>query len=205
MSSDETRDLPPTTKPASEDYLTSITIGERKPHNDTIYLAPYDPNWPSLFTELATRVRTALAERVLLLEHVGSTAIAGLCAKPVIDMVLAVEDAADEASYLPPLAAQGFRLRLREPDWFEHRLLNPDDIKGHLHVFSAGCTEIDRMLAFRDWLRAHDDDRRLYEKTKVALAAQTWRHVQNYADAKTAVVREILQRALRSTGRDGPA
>jgi GrpB-like predicted nucleotidyltransferase (UPF0157 family) len=61
------------------------------------------------------------------------------------------------------------------------------------------------MLAFRDWLRAHDDDRRLYERTKVTLAARTWRHVQNYADAKSDIVREILERALESTGREGLA
>jgi GrpB-like predicted nucleotidyltransferase (UPF0157 family) len=115
-------------------------------------------------------------------------------------MVLAVSNSADEASYVPPLEEQGFVLRIREPDWFEHRLLKAPDLDGNLHVFSVGCEEIDRMLVFRDWLRVHDDDRRLYEETKRDLAARTWRHTQNYADAKSEVIQEILARALGSTG-----
>ena len=205
MSRDGKWKLPPPPEPASEDRLASITVGERKPLNSHINLAPYDPNWPSMFSRIAAKVRAALSERALLLEHVGSTAIRGLSAKPIIDMVLAVEDPTDEAFYAPPLEARGFVLRIREPDWFQHRLLKSHDIESNLHVFSAGCAEIERMLAFRDWLRAHDDDRRLYERTKVALAARTWRHVQNYADAKSDIVREILERALESTGREGLA
>jgi GrpB-like predicted nucleotidyltransferase (UPF0157 family) len=195
MSNDGKWELPPPPKPASEERLTSITVGERTPLNGSIHLAPYDPDWPSMFARVAARVRAALSDKALLLEHVGSTSIAGLCAKPVIDMVLAVEDTANEASYVPPLEARGFVLRIREPDWFEHRLLKSHDVESNVHVFSAGCSEIERMLAFRNWLRVHDDDRRLYEKTKMDLAARTWRHVQNYADAKSDIVREILERA----------
>jgi GrpB-like predicted nucleotidyltransferase (UPF0157 family) len=140
-----------------------------------------------------------LGRRVLLLEHVGSTSVPDLSAKPMIDLVLAVADSADEASYVPLLQAQGFVLRIREPGWFEHRLLQAPEIAGHLHVFSAGCPEIGRMLAFRDHLRAHAEDRTLYERTKQALAARRWRDVQHYADAKSDVVREILARAAAST------
>ena len=179
----------------TEERLASITVGERTPLNSTIYLAPYDPEWPTRFSELAARVRVALAETALLLEHVGSTSVAGLCAKPIIDMVLAVADSSDESSYVPALEARGFRLRIREPDWFEHRLLKYTDVEAHLHFFSSGCAEIGRMLAFRDRLRFDEEDRRLYEEAKLALAAQTWVHVQNYADAKSKVVRAILERA----------
>jgi len=162
----------------------------------SIYLAPYDPNWPKHFSLHADRIRDALGERVLLLEHVGSTSVPGLSAKPIIDMVLAVSNSADEPSYVPPLEARGFVLRIREPDWFNHRLLNPPSPEGNLHVFSLGCEEIARMLAFRDWLRTHDDDRQLYEQAKRRLAARTWKDTQNYADAKSEVVQEILGRAL---------
>ena len=179
-----------------EDYLYAVTVGERVPHNDTIELAPYDPSWPSSFAMLAQRIRGALGERIHLLEHVGSTSVPGLCAKPVIDMVLAVADSADEPSYVPALEAAGFRLRIREPDWFAHRCFGSPEVKGNLHVFSAGCEEIGRMLRFRDWLRAHDDERRAYEKEKRELAARRWKHVQDYADAKTGIVREILSRAF---------
>ena len=184
----------------TEEHLFAITVGERQPLNSTIYLAPYDPVWPSIFSVHANRIRDVLGEKVMLLEHVGSTSVPGLSAKPTIDMVLAVSDSADEASYIPPLEDQGYVLRIREPDWFGHRLLKATDIDGNLHVFSAGCEEVDRMLVFRDWLRAHDEDRRLYEETKRALSARTWKHTQNYADAKSAVVKEILARALGCIG-----
>jgi GrpB-like predicted nucleotidyltransferase (UPF0157 family) len=180
----------------SDEYLVAVTIGERKPLNSTIYLAPYDPDWPAQFLLVASRVREALGVRVLLLQHVGSTSVPELSAKPIIDMVLAVSDSADEAAYVPPLEKRGFVLRIREPDWFEHRLLKSPEIDGNLHVFSAGCEEIERMLAFRDWLREHDEDRRIYEETKRKLAARTWKHGQHYADAKSEVIQAILVRAL---------
>src|SRR5688500_13128866 len=101
----------------------TVTIGEQETLNGSIFLAPYDPDWPLEFTRQANRIRDALAEKVLLLEHVGSTSVPGLSAKPVIDMALAVSNSADESSYVPPLQEQGFVLNIREPEWFEHRLL----------------------------------------------------------------------------------
>jgi GrpB-like predicted nucleotidyltransferase (UPF0157 family) len=197
--------LPPPAEPVTEEYLASVTIGEREPLNDRIELVPFDPGWPSMFSLAAGRVRAALSERAFLIAHVGSTAVPGLSAKPIIDMVLAVEDSKDEGSYVPPLEAQGFILRAREPDWFEHRFLTlkSRDMALQLHVFSAGCEEIDRMLAFRDWLRTSESDRSLYESTKKALAARTWRHVQNYADAKSDIVRQILERAREGAAQQG--
>jgi GrpB-like predicted nucleotidyltransferase (UPF0157 family) len=125
-----------------------------------------------------------------------------LCAKPIIDIVLAVEDSTDEDSYVPALEEQGFALRAREPAWYQHRYLLQESgaTKWQVHVFSAGCEEIERMLAFRDRLRANEDDRRRYEDVKRELAARTWRHVQNYADAKSDIVREILGRARFEAG-----
>jgi GrpB-like predicted nucleotidyltransferase (UPF0157 family) len=125
--------------------------------------------------------------------------VAGLAAKPVIDIVLAVADAADEAGYAAGLTAAGYELRIREPEWHQHRLFRDAAATVNLHVFSAGCAEIGRMLAFRDRLRASEADRRQYEGTKRALAEQEWRQVQDYADAKTAVVAEILARAAVPT------
>jgi GrpB-like predicted nucleotidyltransferase (UPF0157 family) len=118
-----------------------------------------------------------------------------LAAKPIIDITLIVRDSADEPSYVPPLEAAGYALRIREPHWLEHRLLKGPDTDVNLHVFSEGSVELDRMVGFRDWLRAHPEDRDLYERTKRELATRTWRHVQHYADAKTAVVEEIIARA----------
>lgn len=182
--------------PERERELLEATVGEREPLNRAIHLAEYDPAWPSQFKRLARLVREALGERALLLEHVGSTSVPGLAAKPIIDMVLAVADSADETAYVGALEAKGFTLRIREPDWHEHRLLKAPGIHGNLHVFSQGSGEIERMLRFRDWLRAHPDDRACYQQAKRRLAAQTWKYTQNYADAKSKVVEEILARAF---------
>jgi GrpB-like predicted nucleotidyltransferase (UPF0157 family) len=188
----------------TEEYLRQVTIGEVVPHDATIFLAPYDPAWPASYRRLAQRIRAALGERALVLEHVGSTSVPGLAAKPVIDVVLAVADTRDEAAYVPALVAEGFELHIREPDWFQHRLLRSRDVASNVHVFSRGCEEVDRMLAFRDWLRTNDDARADYESTKRELAARTWRHVQDYADAKTEKVRAILERALAARSRRDP-
>ena len=198
MEEDRSTDSPRANTPMTEDQIIAATVGERQPLNSTIYLAPYDPAWPSLFTRLAKQIHEALGDAILLLEHVGSTSVPGLSAKPIIDMVLAVADSSDESSYVKPLEEKGYTLRIREPDWYEHRLLKSPEVAGNLHVFSVGCEEIERMLLFRDWLRIHADDRLLYEETKRELAARTWKYTQNYADAKAEVVQEILARARRS-------
>jgi GrpB-like predicted nucleotidyltransferase (UPF0157 family) len=182
----------------ADEYLHAVTIGEIKLLNSTIYLSPYDPCWSSQFLWLSAQIRDALSEKVLLLEHVGSTSVHGLCAKPIIDILLAVSNSADESSYIPPLEDKGFVLKICEPKWFEHRMLKTPRFDGNLHVFTVGCEEIDRMIAFRNWLQLHDEDRRLYEDTKRKLASCTWEHVQHYADAKSEAIKEILARALVS-------
>src|SRR5262245_9224483 len=182
----------------TEEQIIAATVGPRQPLNGTIYLAPHDPAWPSLFTRLKAQIQEALGDAILLLEHVGSTSVPGLSAKPIIDMVMAVADSSDETSYVKPLEAMGYMLRIREPSWYEHRLLKSPAIQANLHVFSAGCQEIQRMVLFRDWLRNHIDDRLLYEATKRDLAARTWNYTQNYADAKSEVVQAILARARRN-------
>ena len=184
--------------PLTEEEIEAATVGELIPHNSTIRLAEYDPLWPTLYEREADRVRRVLGGAALRLEHVGSTSVPGLAAKPQIDMVLVVADSADEDAYVPRLQSAGYVLRIREPGWYEHRLFKGPDTNVNLHTFSDGCEEVERMLAFRDWLRTQKDDRELYESTKRELAAQEWRHVQNYADAKSEVVQDIMARALTS-------
>jgi len=184
--------------PSTEDQILTATVGEAQVLNSTIRLSPYDPRWPEVFELLKARISGALGSKVLRLEHVGSTSVPGLSAKPVIDMVLMVADSSDESSYVRPLEDIGFVLRIREPGWHEHRVLCPASPRANLHVFSTGCEEIGRMLRFRDWLRAHPDDRARYEQKKRDLAARTWKYVQNYADAKTEVIGEILAKANRA-------
>nr|WP_277349672.1 GrpB family protein [Planosporangium thailandense] len=164
-----------------------------------IEIRDYDPEWPRMFAREAERIRAALGGRVSALEHAGSTAVPGLPAKPRIDMVLVVADSADEPAYVPDLVAAGYHLQIREPDWYEHRMLKGPDIDVNLHVFSDGCPEVARMLLFRDWLRTCAEDRELYASTKRRLAERNWTYVQQYADAKTEVVEEILARAQAGT------
>jgi GrpB-like predicted nucleotidyltransferase (UPF0157 family) len=188
----------PPNAPLTEEQILAANICAPQVLDSPIALSPYEPAWPQHYAALARDIRAALGAKVLTLEHVGSTSVPGLSAKPVIDIILAVADSGDEPSYVPALEALGYVLKIREPDWFNHRLLKTPDAGVNLHVFTQGCDEIARMLAFRDWLRTHDDDRVLYERTKQELAQRTWKYMQNYADAKSEVVNAILSRALVS-------
>lgn len=183
------------TEPQSEEYLRAVRIGEFVPHRAPVELVEYDPAWPGLYRREEEKIRAALGGRALSVEHIGSTSVPGLAAKPIIDINLEVSDTTDEDAYIPPLEAAGYVLRIREPDWFQHRGLKGTDPSVNLHVFPAGCPELERTVRFRDHLRSNEDDRELYLRTKRELAAQTWEHVQHYADAKSEVVEEILRRA----------
>jgi GrpB-like predicted nucleotidyltransferase (UPF0157 family) len=201
MSPADSQDAPQLT---TEEDLQSIAIGTVIPHNGAITLAEYDPQWPALFDREAARISAVLGDAAVQVEHVGSTSVPGLAAKPVIDILLAVPDSADEQSYAPALEAAGYVLRAREPDWFEHRLFKGPDTDINLHVFTVGAAEIDRMLLFRDRLRAADADRDAYLQVKRDLARRTWRDVQHYADSKTAIVRQIMARAGAAGQQDQP-
>jgi GrpB-like predicted nucleotidyltransferase (UPF0157 family) len=179
----------------TEEEIQAVSVVPQTPLAGKIRLAEYDTEWPRLFEREAQRIRSALGDKALQVEHAGSTSVPGLAAKPLIDIILVVPDSADEPSYVPALEAAGYVLRVREPDWYEHRLFKGPDTNVNVHTFSRGCEEIDKMLLFRDWLRSHPEDRDLYERTKRDLAAQDWKYVQNYADAKTKVVEAIISRA----------
>jgi len=186
--------------PMTDEQIQAVHVGVLRPLAQPIQIADYDPEWPRLFEREAARVRAILGDRVLLLEHIGSTSVPELAAKPKIDMLLVLADSADEPAYVADLQAANYVLQVREPDWYEHRMFKGPDIDINLHVFSAGCPEIDRVLLFRNWLRSNAADRQLYERTKRELARQEWKYMQNYADAKTAVVQQILARAQEAAG-----
>ena len=184
--------------PRTEEQIRTYTIGEPEQVSGRIPIVDYSPQWPELFKREAERILTALGSRALRIEHTGSTAVPGLAAKPIIDVLLMVSDSGVEDSYVPALEAAGYVLRIRENDWFEHRMFKGPDTEINLHVFSLGCPEIDRMLMFRDWLRKNAADRDLYARTKLALAQNEWKYVQNYAYAKTGIIKEIMARASAS-------
>ena len=180
---------------AYDAVLSDVTVGTPSPLSGPLEVRDYDPAWPVAYARAASRMTAALGDRVVALEHVGSTSVPGLPAKPIIDIVLEVADSSDEATYVPDLEAAGYALRIREPSWFEHRMLRDPNRSVHLHVFSAGCPETQRMVRFRDHLRASAADRDLYAATKRELAARDWKYMQQYADAKTGVIAEIMARA----------
>ena len=186
--------------PLTEEQIRAAQLGVLVPLVGPVQIVDYDPQWPRLFEREAERVQTALGDQVLVLEHIGSTSVPELAAKPKIDMLLVVADSADEPAYVPNLEAAGYVLQVREPDWYEHRMFKGPDTDVNLHVYTLDCPEIDRVLLFRNWLRNHASDRQLYERTKRELAHVDWKYMQNYADAKTAVVEEILARAQGDAG-----
>jgi GrpB-like predicted nucleotidyltransferase (UPF0157 family) len=162
-----------------------------------------DPSWPAQFEELAHRIRTALGDRVLELEHVGSTSVPDLPAKPVIDVDLTVVDSSDESAYVPALERVGFELTIRELRWHEHRCLVATAPRSNLHVWSPDCPEAIRHRLFRDWLRDHPEDRDRYANAKRASADASnaaEEDVMSYNLRKQPVVREILDRMFRAHG-----
>lgn len=177
-------------------------VGGAGPSRVFEVVAP-DPAWPDHYAELAARVRAALGTRVLALDHIGSTSVPGLAAKPVVDLDLVVADPADEESYVPALEATGFVLAIREPWWWEHRLLRADAPAANLHVFGPDSPAPWRDRVFRDWLRVCADDRELYAATKqeaARAALGAGEHVMQYNARKQAVVREIHHRAFVAAG-----
>lgn len=186
-----------TLKPETDEEMAAIRVtGAVTPSNAPIFLAPYDPAWPALYAGEARKIRAALGDRAIMLEHVGSTSIPGMSAKPLIDILLVVADPSNEASYVPALSARGYRLHLREVNWEQHRVLKGDAPLVNLHVFPPGSREIARMIGFRDRCRACPEEFDLYLGAKLELAARSWRHVQHYANAKSDVVEAIIARAL---------
>jgi GrpB-like predicted nucleotidyltransferase (UPF0157 family) len=157
-----------------------------------IEIFDYDPRWPGAFETHAEKIADALGAAALRIEHIGSTSVPGLAAKPIIDILLVVANSADEESYLPSLEAAGYRLRVREPEFHEHRMLRTPSRDVHLHVFSPDSPEIERYLVFRDRLRKDVHDRQAYEAVKRKLATQCWPDMNAYAAAKADIVERVI-------------
>ncbi|WP_166503460.1 GrpB family protein [Modestobacter italicus] len=171
-------------------YLDRVLIGGREPAQ--ISVVDYDARWPTRFREIAERLRRALTGDVVGVEHIGSTSVPGLAAKPIIDVLLTVADVDDEAAYVPALESAGFLLRVREPG---HRMVRTPTRDVHVHVYEPGRQEVRDYLDLRDWLRVDAADRELYAATKRTLAEQQWDDMNDYADAKTELVHDVLTRA----------
>jgi GrpB-like predicted nucleotidyltransferase (UPF0157 family) len=173
------------------------------PKPEPVEVVEYDPAWPAAFARIAGMVRESLGDAAIAIEHVGSTSVAGLAAKPVIDVDLTVSDPADEAAYVPALESAGFMLVIREPGWHQHRCLRLSDPRSNLHVFGPDCPEVVRHRMFRDWLLAHPDDCEVYHRAKLASAKETTERgelVMDYNRHKEPVLRAIYERMFRARG-----
>jgi GrpB-like predicted nucleotidyltransferase (UPF0157 family) len=169
------------------------------PPVEELTIVPADATWPAVFAELARSLRDALGAAALDIAHVGSTAVSGLAAKPVIDIDLTVVDPANEDAYVPLVESLGYRLTVREPSWYEHRCFRLADPRVNLHVFGPDSAELVRHRMFRDWLRANPADRDLYEAAKRA-AIIGGGPVTAYNARKQTVIRDIYRRLFIAAG-----
>lgn len=171
-----------------------------------LVLADYDERWPERYADHERRIRAALGPTAVQVEHIGSTSVPGLAAKPIIDILVTVEDLTAEEDYLDRLLDAGYVLRVREPG---HRLVRTPELDVHVHIMETGERAADDYLLLRDHLRTTPADRDLYERTKRALIEQDWADMNAYADAKTDVITEIKERARAAATpaapRDPPA
>lgn len=157
-----------------------------------LFLADYDPAWPREYAVHEARIRQAIGGAAVAVEHIGSTSVPGLAAKPIIDILVTVPDITAEEDYLDPLVASGYLLRVREPG---HRLVRTEQRDVHVHILEPDDPAAGDYLLLRDHLRADEADRRLYEVTKRDLTTRDWPDMNAYADAKTSVIEAIKDRA----------
>jgi GrpB-like predicted nucleotidyltransferase (UPF0157 family) len=166
-----------------------------------LVLAAYDRQWPETYSEHERRIRNALGAAAVQTEHIGSTSVPGLAAKPIIDILVTVADITAEEHYLDRLVDAGYELRVREPG---HRMVRTPARDVHVHIVEVGNEAVTEYLLLRDHLRTDPRDRALYERTKRALVEQDWADMNDYAEAKTDVITDIVQRARQADG-SGPA
>lgn len=188
-----------------DEHLGAAFVRDDWPPPDPIELVDPDARWPERFALRAAEISDALGDVLRRIEHVGSTSVPGLPAKPIIDIDVHVDDSGDEASYVPPLERLGYLLVIREPWWNRHRMLITPDRSANVHVFPADAPEPLRHLLFRDWLRGHPADRDLYAAAKRALAASTAATPQEYNLAKNDVIDDIYERIFAVPPSSHPA
>jgi GrpB-like predicted nucleotidyltransferase (UPF0157 family) len=182
-------------KPRRPDVTAAELVGFA---SHALELHSPDERWADIFLDHRRRIREALSGADIEIEHIGSTSVPGLAAKPIVDIVVTVEDITAEEDYLHALLAAGYELRVREPG---HRLVRTPAHDVHVHVFERDHPAVDEYLLFRDHLRSDADDRALYESTKRTLLSTRWDDMNDYTKAKTDVILAIKERAREARGR----
>jgi len=178
-------------QPGRDTPLEQVLVGGREPR--AIVIVDYDAGWPGRYMAHRDRVARALGPTARSIEHIGSTAVPGLAAKPIIDLLVAVQDLDEESLMVPAMQSAGYHLRVREPG---HRMFRTPERDVHIHVWQHSDPELSRYLRFRDRLRASAEDRRAYEQLKRELATRQWDDMNQYADANSQLIEQILSRAV---------
>ncbi|WP_209020571.1 GrpB family protein [Nocardioides sp. 1609] len=178
----------------SAEEIDAARVAESARVPEPVVVVPADPAWAQWYDVVRDRVVAALGERVVSIAHVGSTSVPGLPAKPVVDVDLLVPDPADEDSWLPDLEAAGFELRVREPEWEEHRCLRGTEPACNLHVFAPDSRESRRHRMFGAWLRAHPEDRELYASVKQEVAGRGFTDAMLYNNEKAWVIYDLYEK-----------
>ncbi len=174
--------------------MATALVGEAPTTWQSIVVEDYDAAWPDRFDAASSLLHKLLGTAIRDVQHVGSTSVPGLAAKPIIDIDLLIADTSDESLYVPIIESAGYRLVLREPWWHGHRMLVGSNEDIHLHVWPEGAPEPVRHRLFRDWLRTHPEDRELYASTKRRLARNTAHNPGEYSLAKNDVIDQIYER-----------
>lgn len=160
-----------------------------------IEIVPYSPDWALRFQSHAARIKAALGKVALRIEHIRSTSVEGLAAKPIVDILVVIADPSQEDRYLPVMLSAGYELRVREPDLDQHRMFRTPERDVHIHIFPPSSGEIERHLLFRDFLRANPSACEQYARLKRDLSRREWKDMNEYAQAKTKFIEETLRRA----------
>ena len=182
---------------ANKKLETGVIGGAEK---RVIEIISYDDSWPIKYAEHENIIKETLSNIIVSIEHIGSTSVPRLSAKPIIDILLVVKDSSNEDEYLNKMESAGYQLRVREPDFHEHRMFRTVDRDVHIHVSSSGSTEIERYIVFRNRLRKNEFERDNYEKLKLKLAKNQWENMNEYAEAKTEIIERIIASAIENRG-----
>ena len=171
---------------------------------DPIEIVPYDPGWPAEFREIGRRLRAALGPAALRIDHIGSTSVVGLDAKPVVDVQVSVPTLDPDRPFREPMERLGYVYRSANPDRSKRFFREPPGSRRtHVHVRRSGSFDEQLNLLFRDYLRAKEDARREYASVKRELAVRFCDDREGYVRAKEPTVWALLRRAhdwLEDTG-----
>jgi GrpB-like predicted nucleotidyltransferase (UPF0157 family) len=170
-----------------------------------VALAPPSDDWPSRFAAIQARLAAALGATAVRIDHVGSTSIPGIHAKPVIDVQVSVPDIDDEGAYVPQIESLGWPMRSREPELLHRYFRDAADRprRTHIHVCQSGSKWERDHLLFRDYLRAHPDVAAEYQRVKEEAAAAYGDHRLAYTEAKGPFIESVLTQAAAWAAQTG--